>query len=340
MKNTENCIRHYFEDGILENVAIRVGKADNVLFDIYQSKNDFVDECTLFDIASVTKIVATTSLALIALEQDLLSLDDKVGDYLQCPKDKDSLTIRHLLTHMIGIGYKDLRQDGYTYDNIEDYILHLPSDIPIGTNVLYSCSGFILLGKILEKVYGNKLNEVFQEKVAKPLKMFDTTYLPDKDNHFVNSNIPEEERGVVNCHNGRFLGGVTGQAGVFSNVADLTKYVGMLLQHGAPLIGREWFDKAIQNYTPGMNEARGLGFMYVDENYMQTGDLFPTGSIGHCGHTGQSVFVDLKSGLYVIILSDATISTVKKYGNEHYGEVMRMRRDIHNAIKEDLENYY
>ena len=74
----------------------------------------------------------------------------------------------------------------------------------------------------------------------------------------------------------------------------------------------------------------------MDDRYKQTGGLFAEGTIGHCGHTGQSVFVDYRSGLYVIILSDATISTVKKYGKEHYNEVMDMRARLHSAIKCDL----
>jgi CubicO group peptidase (beta-lactamase class C family) len=85
-----------------------------------------------------------------------------------------------------------------------------------------------------------------------------------------------------------------------------------------------------------MDEARGLGYLYVGDRYSQTGGLFPTGSIGHCGHTGQSIFVDPKSGLYVIVLSDATVSTIRKYGKENYNEVMQMRHDIHAAIKADL----
>ena len=77
--------------------------------------------------------------------------------------------------------------------------------------------------------------------------------------------------------------------------------------------------------------------MYVDERYGQTGELFENGAIGHCGHTGQSVFLDYKTGLYVIVLSDATLSTVKKYGGERYSEVVDMRKDLHNAIKKDLK---
>jgi len=125
---------------------------------------------------------------------------------------------------------------------------------------------------------------------------------------------------------------------LFSNISDVTKYVNFLQDRGAPLISEQMFLTASQNHTLGMSAARGLGFLYVDERYSQTGGLFTNGAIGHCGHTGQSVFVDYRSGLYVIILSDATISTVKKYGREHYGEVTEMRAQIHRAIKCDFEN--
>jgi CubicO group peptidase (beta-lactamase class C family) len=93
----------------------------------------------------------------------------------------------------------------------------------------------------------------------------------------------------------------------------------------------------VLNYTVDKDSSRGLGFLYVDKRYEQTGGLFQDGAIGHCGHTGQSVFVDYRSGLYVIVLSDATISTTKKYGAEHYGEVMQRRHDLHFAIKQDLK---
>ena len=85
-----------------------------------------------------------------------------------------------------------------------------------------------------------------------------------------------------------------------------------------------------------MSAARGLGFLYVDNRYKQTGELFPVGSVGHCGHTGTSVFFNSDSGLYVIILSDATVSVTKKYGKSYYEKVKQMREHLHNAIKKDL----
>ena len=81
---------------------------------------------------------------------------------------------------------------------------------------------------------------------------------------------------------------------------------------------------------------RGLGFIYVGEKYEQTGGFFPPGSFGHIGHTGQSVFVDPKSGLYTVILSDARLCVNRKFGGAESDEVEKMRRDIHSAIKKDM----
>jgi len=328
----EKTIDEYVESGILEHIAIRVGQGNHVIYNTYRGG---VDETTLFDMASVTKIMATTSLALIALDRGLLQLNDMVDKYCSTSK---VLTIKNLLTHTIGIGHKALNKGGNTYENIAEKILDIPLDIPIGADVRYSCPGFILLGKILEKIFGMQLDHCFNELVAKPLGFENTSFLPLNRENTVNSNLDKTKRGIVNDYNCQFLGGIAGNAGLFSNLSDVTKYVHFLQKRGKPLIKEETFLLATQNHTLGMSESRGLGFLYVDERYAQTGGLFPDGSIGHCGHTGQSIFVDYKSGLYVIILSDATISTVKKYGREHYDEVNEMRARIHMAIKRGLAN--
>ena len=327
----EKTIDEYAESGIPEHIAVRVGQGNHVIYDTYRGG---VDETTLFDMASVTKIMVTTSLALIALDNGLLKLEDKVRQFYSTSK---SFTIKNLLTHTIGIGHKSLNKEGNSYANIAEKILDIPSDIPIGTDVRYSCPGFILLGKILEKIFGMQLDHCFNELVAKPLGFENTSFLPSYSQNTVNSNLNEEKRGIVNDYNCQFLGGIAGNAGLFSNLSDVTKYVEFIQNRGKPLIKEKTFLLAAQNHTAEMSESRGLGYLYVDGRYQQTGGLFEDGAIGHCGHTGQSVFVDYRSGLYVIILSDATISTVKKYGTEHYNEVMDMRARLHSAIKCDLQ---
>ena len=274
---------------------------------------------------------------LLLLTKGLIALNDPVARFYETDRP---ITIKHLLTHTMGIGHKALNVEGNSYENICEKILAMPSDIPLGSDVLYSCPGFILLGKILERIFGKRLDECFLEFVAKPLGMTETTFLPRNSQNVVNSNLEAEKKGVVNDYNCQFLGGVAGNAGLFSNICDVTKYVGFLLSKGRPLISEKTFEMAVQNYTASMSASRGLGFLYIDERYRQTGTLFANGAIGHCGHTGQSVFVEYRTGLYTIILSDATISTVRKYGKEHYGEVMEMRERLHVAIRSDFDITY
>ena len=327
----ENTLNELLESKTISHIALRVGMWDKILYDAFRGD---VDENTLFDMASVTKIIATTTLALIAVDRGLLSVEDTVDKFFATSKE---MTVKNLLTHTIGIGHKGLNKDGNTYENIAQKILEIPSDIPIGTDVQYSCPGFILLGKILEKIFGKPLNESFDEMVAQPLGLSKTCFLPEGGQRIVNANLDAEKCGIVNDYNCRFLGGIAGNAGLFSNLSDVTKYVKFIQNRGKPLIKEETFLLAAQNHTAEMSESRGLGYLYVDGRYHQTGGLFEDGAIGHCGHTGQSVFVDYRSGLYVIILSDATISTVKKYGKGHYTEVKDMRARLHSAIKCDLQ---
>lgn len=335
MKNLETCIRQAAQNGLLDNIAVRIGVGGDIVSEISYSRNSEITSKTLFDMASVTKIMVTAPLALIAVDRGLLRLDDKVSRFFPCGNDKAALTIHHLLTHTMGYGHRSLCREGNTYANIQEYILSLPCETPVGTQVLYSCPGYILLGKILEKVFGTQLDILFNTMIAAPLEMSLSGYRPGTTD-VVNSNLTASEAGLVNDYNCRFLGGIAGNAGLFSNIEDIGKYVRMLLGYGDPIIGRSVFEQASCNHTVGMSESRGLGFVYVDSRYSQTAKLFPDGSIGHCGHTGQSVFVNLKSGMYVIILSDATIATERKYGTEQYDKVITLRENIHNAIGHDL----
>ena len=342
MKHLEKCIDALIENELVQNIIVRVGRGDEILCDVKRTTQDRVlTEETLFDMASVTKIVATTSLALMAIDKGFLSVSDPVSKFFPVPDDKKEMTVKHLMTHTMGIGHKSLLKHEGGYETVQDYILNIPSDVPFGTEIRYSCPGFIVLGRILETIYGERLDVAFKKHVAEPLGMHSSGYLPDRTLDIVNANGKEEMCGVVNDYNCRHLGCVAGNAGLFSNLKDMTLFAKMLMAHGSPLFSEETFTLAARNYTENMATVktsghRGLGYVYVNENFMQAGGLFPDGSVGHCGHTGQSVFVDPNSGLYVIILSDATLSIAKKLGKSNYEPVMQMRHDLHAAIKADL----
>ena len=335
MKNTTSYIEKLFEDGLLHNVAIRVGIRDKILFETYRSDKDSVNEHTLFDMASVTKILCTTTLSLIALDRGLLSLSDPMDRFFDVGENE--ITVKNLLTHTMGIGHKPLNLPNVNYDNVAEYILNIPPDASVGQTVLYSCPGFIVLGKILEKVFGDRLDRLFKRLVADKLGMESTSFLPLRRENTVLTSLSETDIGRVNDYNCRYLGGVAGNAGVFSNVHDLTLFTDMLIKNGNGLFSEEILTQAAQNHTEGMSESRGLGFVYSDEKYERTGELFPKGAIGHGGWTGQSVFADRESGLYAIILTDATLSTERKFGSANTETVHEIIKNLHNLLKIDLD---
>lgn len=329
----ESKIQNLFDTGIVTNLAIKIGRGDEVLFEKYRSCKSEINEYTKFDMASVTKILCTTSLALMAMDDGVLDINDSVGTFFDLPADKKDLKIIHLLTHTMGFGHKHLDYDHVNYGNVAEFILSIPCDVQIGSQVLYSCPGFILLGKILEKIYGQRLDALFENRVCKPLGMSNTSF-GSKEINTVNANLSESMRGVVNDYNCRHLGGVAGNAGSFSCINDLTKFAQMLLSRGTPLFSESIFDLAAKNYTKGMSQPRALGFVYGNHEYTQLASLFES-AVGHCGHTGQSLFAEPSSGLYVIVLTDATKNVGIRY-NGDYEVVKKMRHDIHAAIKEDL----
>ncbi len=326
-------VEELFAQGRISSIAVRVGCGNEILTEHYKSTKREINALTRFDMASVSKILSVTQLALIAIDKGLMDIEDPVSKFYTC---NTNWKIRNLLTHTIGIGHKNLCKPENNYENIGEYILSITPDISANGNVLYSCPAFILMGKILEKVFGDRLDRLFYKWVAGPLGMTQTEYNPTDKGNLVNANVSEAELGLVNDYNCRFLGGIAGNAGLFSSVTDLDRFCRMLLRRGEPLYSEETFAKAVQSYTSGKSEARGLGYLWVDAKYPQTGTLFPVGSIGHCGHTGQMVFADYKSGLYAIILTDATKSHQLTYGEERYDMVKGMRKELCNAIHRDL----
>ena len=136
MENTNACIRKYMEEDHLCNIAIRIGGEHCRTWDIFESKEKQLSTTTMFDMASVTKVMATTMLSLMAIDEKKLSLEDSVGKFFPASEEKQKITIKHLLTHTMGIGYKSLLLDGCNYENVQDYILAIPSDVPIGSETL------------------------------------------------------------------------------------------------------------------------------------------------------------------------------------------------------------
>ena len=199
----------------------------------------------------------------------------------------------------------------------------------------------IYLRGILEKIYNASLEEIYFQFLGKPLDVERTSWEIgyDEPNAAVcYRRHRDDEPKRFDDENVQIWGKPAGSGGQQSCLCDIKKFVTAVLEKSELLYSEEMYELAEQNYTPNYSEGRGLGWLVVDEKYPQTGELFPIGSFGHCGHTGQSIFMNRENNLYVIILTNATRFAAMKndFKGYDYGDVMRMRADIHNAIKKDL----
>ena len=276
-------------------------------------------EQTLFDLASVTKIVSPTMIALRFWEEGLLTLSDRVADFFpHAPADKRDITLLQLLTHTGGIPDHVYFSD-YTEDPADavKVILEHPLERAPGTNPIYTCLGYILLGKILEQLGGAPLDILAQKYVFSPLGMTRTGYNPRGDCAPTEADpatgIPFQ--GVVSDRNARFLGGVSANAGVFSNLDDMTVFAKMLACGGTKPDGGAYLSAAVlrdatANRTPdSAGEHRGLGFLLASGAGSFLGERMSPRAYGHTGFTGTSIAVDPETGLWVVLLTNRICPT-------------------------------
>ncbi len=337
--NTEAFIKEHVKNGKADDVMLSVGTLDGESYRFYHSKRgDVLNEKTLCDMMSVTKILATTPLCLMAIDDGKLSLDDTLGKFFPyAPEDKRDITVFQMLTHQSGMTHCFVKPTFGPFDKDEaaQFQLNRPLAAKPGEKFIYCCNNMILLAFIIEKLYRKPFDMLFCEKIAFPLNMDRTRFMcRDRENSILCTLTPWVGENMCCDPSARRLGGVAGNAGIFSCIEDMEKFALSLINCHAPLIRKETFELARTNHTAHLSDSRGLGYVYVDGRYAQTGRLFSKGSIGHCGHSGTSVFVDLEKGMYVVTLSNTTrLAEEKKLG---YGVTMQFRADLHNAIADDL----
>ena len=268
---------------------------------------------TIFDLASLTKIVATTSATMRLYEQGRLDLEAPVTKYLpEFQGGESPIITRELMTHFSGFRPDiDIDPPWTGYDTgIRKAMMDKPV-APPNTKFIYSDTNFILLGEIARRLSGKAENEYVQEILFKPLGMKETGYLPPAS--WRPRIAPTEMqpdgtvlRGVVHDPRARWMGGVAGHAGLFSTADDLAKFCTMILNGGAGLFAPETIRKFTSPASPVDNKVvRGLGWD-IDSPYSGTrGDLFPVGSFGHTGFTGTSIWIDPGSRTFVIFLANS-----------------------------------
>ncbi len=337
--SVDELMRQGVENRVFPGGSLLVGRGDRVLFRRFYGRlgpdatEPKADAQTRFDIASLTKPLVVGMLTLRALESGKLCLWDKLGAFVDVPEDKKEITIRQLLTHTSGLpGGVHLWRLTTDPARVTELLLNVQLVSPPGEKVLYCSTGYLLLGQLLECLYGQPLNELATQEVFWPLRMTHTGYLPVGDNIAPTERQPDGTllRGKVHDENARLLGGVAGNAGVFSTADDLALFMQMLAAQGALPDGTRYLSAAtvrlaMQNHTEGMGQGRGLGFYlpWYDNGY--AGDLFPRETVGHTGFTGVSFTLDPTDGFYVVLLTNRVCPT--RDGTA----IFRLRRLVHNA---------
>ena len=319
---------------------------------------------TLFDLASLTKVVATTTTVLALVGRGRLELDDQAARYLSdfTALRGGRVTIRHLLTHTSGLpDTVKFYQHLSTREELLRDLFATPLQAPPGTRVTYSDLGFMALGEIIARVYDQPLEAAVRDLVTGPLGMTRTAYIP------VTTTAPPEltaptttgsatpplgttragckqvaaseafaatERqadgtpvnGVVHDENARLLGGVAGHAGLFSVVADLAAFCTWWVGDSDVAVPRSLRREAESAQTDGLGGNRGLGWVRGGDRYDILGGHWPASAVSHTGFTGTSLALDSPSGVWAVLLTNAV----------HFGRdataVKALRRDFHAAV--------
>lgn len=280
---------------------------------------------TIFDLASLTKVVATTTSVMMLVESGKIRLNDRVAAYVPGFEryGKAGITIRHLLSHVSG-----LRPDvdlGEPWTGADTAVALAVEEVPLtppGERFVYSDINFFLLGDIVRRVSGEPLDRFAARHIFAPLGMKDTMFLPPGE---LRQRIAPTERctpfgwpceganmqmlrGVVHDPTARRMGGVAGHAGLFGTAADLTTFCRMLLgggnYRGTRILSPLAVEKMTSPADAGLPNVRGLGWD-IDSVYSSNrGELLPLGSYGHTGFTGTSLWIDPATGLFVVFLSN------------------------------------
>ena len=300
-----------------------------------------VDENTIYDMASLTKVVATTTAAMILEEQGLLDLDRTVASYLpefNAP-DKALITVRMLITHRGGLeAFAPLYRE---FKGREQYLTQIntrPLRSQPGTETVYSDWDLILMQLVIEKLTGQTLDQFVSDKVFTPLGMASTMFNPDSVKYFGRIAPTEIDsvrgglvHGKVHDENAWAIGGVSGHAGLFSTARDLAVFAQMLLNGGEYNGVRIAKSSTVVRWTAPQSRtsSRALGWDTPSKG-SSAGNYFSARSFGHTGFTGTSIWIDPEKNLFVILLTNRVNPT--RNNNRH----VPLRRAVADAAQTSI----
>jgi len=269
---------------------------------------------TVFDLASLTKVIATTTSVMQLVEQGKVRMNDPVAKYLPefAQNGKEDITVRQLLTHYSGMAPDlDLTTPWEGKNTAYQLAFTEPPETTPGSGFVYSDINFIVLGALVERVSGETLDVYTAQHIFAPLKMTRTRFVPPAvwKARIAPTQYDENEKmlwGVVHDPTARRMGGVAGHAGLFSTGDDLAKFAQALLNGGDGILSAVTVEKMTSPQTPATAPIlRGFGWDIDSPFSSNRGDLLPVGSYGHTGFTGTSIWIDPTTATYIILLTNS-----------------------------------
>ena len=296
---------------------------------------------TTYDLASVTKVIATTTACMTLHDRGQFNLDqclvDLLPEFASDDPRRRQVTLRMLLAHSSGLpAYIKLFQTAHNKDELLRQALQVPLTANPGSRAEYSDIGFILLGHALEKLSSEPLGQFCQREIFAKLDLAHTCFNPPADLKLA---IPPTEddrtfrhrliQGEVNDENASVMGGVAGHAGCFSTALDVSVFAQCMLQGGSPLVKKETLEifTCRQDSPPGTSRALGWD---TPSQPSQSGKYFSSRSYGHLGYTGTSLWIDPDRQLSVTLLSNRT------WPDRGSQSIKQFRPAFHDAVFEAL----
>lgn len=347
MTRVDQLMERALGEGVFPGAVLAVGSSEQATIHTYGVTTTLeggapVSEETIYDLASLSKLFTATA-ALMLLERGEFRLDDPVGRFLPAfaQGDKAEIRLRHLLTHTSGLpAFNPYYQVARGQAEMLDAIARTALQYKTGSQVVYSCLGFITLANVVQTVTGQSLDRFLSDNLFEPLGMGSTGYGPieqPRERVAPTEECPWRGRvvwGEVHDENAFAQGGVSGNAGLFSTAPDLVRFAQMMLRRGSSELGRilapTTIRTATRNYTPGLQENRGLGWQMRSNEYPWCGDLAPANSYGHTGFTGTSLWISPDDDLFVVLLTNRVHPT--RANAQH----IRYRPLIHNLLIAEL----
>ncbi|MEG0863228.1 MAG: serine hydrolase domain-containing protein [Clostridia bacterium] len=333
----EELLERGIAEGAFPGCAMAAGQREQVLYTgvhgyLSQDKQRKVSAATRYDVGALTQVLVAVPLLLYALERGLVSADDPLSAFERAvPQDKKDITLHNLLTHTAGMTpFFLLPQEAENAHSALHALLKHPLANNVGAKVRDSAMGYLLLGFLLEKILNMPLDEAVKRFLCTPLSLAGTGFLPSGEDVAptnIQSDSDDRQAGSPYDENARFLHGVSGHAGLFTNLNDLSRFASMLACNGHTqsdvFLSPRAIHLATTERTRGLNEARGYGFHIAKRSDPFLGHLWPSESYGLSDPaTGSLLAVSPADGFFMVLLTNAQSAPQNKRNTERIHKLL------------------